>query len=467
MVAIFALAAAASLAGALAVQVPELAPPVVGAAVLYLDGGDWIANSSGSLTMVATVPGDVVTDLQAAGFLGDPLAFNNTRLTNPPWDQPFTYTKVFQTPTGTGWDGASEVFLVLEGIKMAADIFLNSVALGDCRSQFMRRVIPVRDLLTPPGDGDNALRVELPTASSDARNVGGRFSAFSGAWDWAPWTAATVPRASDPTATQGAFYFSKGIWGSVYLVATAPASPVMTYVVPLVYLGAPGAPLYPTAPLLDGINGPWVVRVSAHFVAPEAVIGTISAVGSWPGEGASTSVQVSLPAGNSSTELQLTANNVSLWWPLGTGSQMLYTVTLAFTPTASGAPTLSASRRIGFRSFYLVTGNDTDPTTLAGVDGSGDFTLRYKVNGADVWARGASVVPMEEFEGRSDADATRRMVRSAAEAGMNTLRIWGGGIYPPEPFFDEADNLGIMILHDMMYAAAVWEGPIVFYHYRE
>jgi len=74
---------------------------------------------------------------------------------------------------------------------------------------------------------------------------------------------------------------------------------------------------------------------------------------------------------------------------------------------------------------------------------------------------------MEEFEGRTDADATRRMVRSAAEVGMNTLRIWGGGIYPPEPFFDEADNLGIMILHDMMYAAAVWEGPIVFYHYRE
>jgi len=52
---------------------------------LYLDGGDWIANSSGSLTMVATVPGDVVTDLQAAGFLGDPLAFNNTRRTNPSW----------------------------------------------------------------------------------------------------------------------------------------------------------------------------------------------------------------------------------------------------------------------------------------------------------------------------------------------------------------------------------------------
>lgn len=448
---------------------PQLSPPVIGAATLFLDGGDWIANSTTTgVVMTAFVPGDIVTDLEAAGLLGDPLAFNNTRGAHPLWDAPFSYTKEFSTPTGAGWDNATDVWLVLEGIKMAADVFLNGQPLGDCRSQFFRRVISVRHILTGPGGGYNALRVDLPTASVDPRNMEGRYSAFSGAWDWAPWTELTVPRSSDPTATQGAFYFSKGVWGSVYLVAAPPASPVLTYIVPHVFLGAPGTALYPTAPLTDEDNGPWAVRVTAHFLAPAEVSGTLTAVGDWTGLNASAAEHITLSAGNSSASLWLYAQDVSLWWPAGCGDQGLYNVTLTFTPDGSAnGPTLSSVRRIGFRSFYLVTGNDTDPASLAGVDGSGDFTVRYKVNGADVWSRGASLVPMEALEGRADDAATRRLVLSAAEAGMNTLRVWGGGIYPPESFFDACDEAGIMVLHDMMYAAAVWEGPIVFYHYRE
>lgn len=238
--------------------------------------------------------------------------------------------------------------------------------------------------------------------------------------------------------------------------------------VPHVFLDVPGAAQYPTAPLTDGYNGPWTVRVTGYFISPAEVSGTLTAVGGWAGPNALAAAHVTLPAGNSSAVIVLAASNVTLWWPAGCGGQALYNVSLSFTPDGSSSgPTLASARRIGFRAFYLVTGNDTDPATLAGVDGSGGFTVRYKVNGADVWSRGASLVPMEAFEGRADDAATRRLVLSAAETGMNTLRVWGGGIYPPESFFDACDEAGVMVLHDMMYAAAVWEGPIVFYHYRE
>ena len=255
----------------------------------------------------------------------------------------------------------------------------------------------------------------------------------------------------------------------------APAAPAITYVVPQVFLGAPGAALYPTAPLADGANGPWTVRVRAHFVSPAAISGTFSVQGSWPGAGASASARVELPAGNSSATLDLAAADVDLWWPVGLGAQSRYSVAVAFAP----APVTDA-RLVGFRAFYLVTGNDADPARLAGVDGSDSFTLRWKVNGADVWSRGASLVPLEDLEARATEASARRLVRSAAAVG-NTIRVWGGGVFQHEAFYDECDAAGLMVLHDMMYAAAVWEPCVqaragggggggdgsdcVFYHY--
>jgi len=168
--------------------VPALSPPVVGAATFVLDGADWIANSSAAGVLIsASVPGEVASDLEAAGLIGDPLALNNTRGKSPLWDSPFTYTKTFATPGGAAWAGAADVLLVLESVKMVADVFVNGAALGDVRSQFVRRVVSVGRLLNAPGGDTNELRVELPRASEDARNVEGRYMSASGAWDWAPW----------------------------------------------------------------------------------------------------------------------------------------------------------------------------------------------------------------------------------------------------------------------------------------
>ena len=127
-----------------------------------------------------------------------------------------------------------------------------------------------------------------------------------------------------------------------------------------------------------------------------------------------------------------------------------YLVNVTYTPTG-GAP-IADSRAVGFRVLSLVTANDTDPAPLAGVDGSGDFTMRFKVNGADIWARGANMIPMEEMEGRSSAAAHARLVASAVEGGFNIFRMWGGGIFQWNAFYEACDASGILIYHDVMYA---------------
>ena len=88
---------------------------------------------------------------------------------------------------------------------------------------------------------------------------------------------------------------------------------------------------------------------------------------------------------------------------------------------------VTATRRIGFRHTALVTINDTDAAEVAAaatMQNTGDFPMMFRVNGAAVYARGGSMIPMDLLNGRLSAEAHRRLVQSAAEGNFNTMRIW-------------------------------------------
>jgi len=116
----------------------------------------------------------------------------------------------------------------------------------------------------------------------------------------------------------------------------------------------------------------------------------------------------------------------------------------------------STERHIGFKFVAYVTGNDTDPGWVAantGGDGNPNPQgLMVRANGAPLYVAGANMIPMDMMEGRYSAEAVVRLVTSAQEANMNILRVWGGGIYQSPAFYDTCDALGIMVLHDIMYA---------------
>ena len=265
--------------------------------------------------------------------------------------------------------------------------------------------------------------------------------ACTGGWDWAPYSQ---------TSQGGAATFSKGIWKSVSLVQVGSAA--MVHVVPHVfYEGA-----YPTAPLQDGAHAPFKVMVRVVMWAPAATRGTIHVSGAWDSSAASDTGVIDLPAGESAHNLTLTAaaKDIKLWWPAGAGGQPRYAVSASFSPS-SGKTLTAQDRLIGFRHFAIVTGNDTDPAYVAnatGAEGTSNNGMLFRVNGAPIFARGANMIPMEELEGRMRADAHRQLVRSAADAGFNMLRNWGGGIFLPDAWYEACDALGVMVYHDMQFA---------------
>ncbi|CAE7271945.1 MANBA, partial [Symbiodinium pilosum] len=375
-----------------------------------------------------------------AGHIGDPL-YELNFLKSAIWDQQtWTFTTNFTVDTRlVGLDAAypNRLQLVFDGIKMGAVIQVNGKVLGTATSQFIRYTFD----LSPEDlrDGLNKLEVVFDRSI----RVGGRFMACSGGWDWAPYTN---------TLQEGATTFSYGIWKHVYLVYTPKGSASITHVVPHVFFN--GA--YPVEALVDGKHAGFNVKVKVFLSAPAAANGTLSLLPSWRLQ--HDSHRISVPAGNSNFTLEVAADAaaIKLWWPIGLGEQNLYELGVQFQADSElGLPKSATSRKIGFRYFALVTGNDTDPGYVARAsteEGTESQGMYFRINGVAFWSKGANVIPMEELEGRMLGEAHRVMVRSAADGGMNTLRVWGGGIFLPDEFYDACDELGLVVFHDMMYA---------------
>jgi beta-galactosidase/beta-glucuronidase len=392
------------------------------------------------LSISGNVPGDLITDLEAAGLIGDPLYelnFKNATL----WDKyDWAYSTSFAMESSKlealAATGGQHV-LVFDGVKMGAHVTLNGKPVGTTTDQFLRYQFPLAAGALQAGNN------KLTVTFDGSIDCDGRWMACTGGWDWAPYTT---------TKQQGVQTFSKGIWRSVYLAEISTVG--IEHVVPqITYLGK-----YPTSPLVDGKHGGFKVDVRTHLWAPAATKGTLTLTTSW---GKTASVAVTVPAGNTShvVTVNAAASDIKLWWPAGHGAQPLYNVTVAFTSSskvAQAAP-VEATRRVGFRMFAIVTGDDADPAWIKnGTDGkdtgTGTLGMYWRINGAAILSKGANMIPMDELEGRWSAEAHYQLVLNAVAGGMNTLRVWGGGVFLPRAWYEACDQLGVMVYHDMQYA---------------
>lgn len=132
-----------------------------------------------------------------------------------------------------------------------------------------------------------------------------------------------------------------------------------------------------------------------------------------------------------------------LWWPIGKGDQKLHD--LKFSITYNGKPALDFEDHIAIRRVDLVTNKDQY--------GESFF---FAINDEAIFCKGANYIPIDFFQNRVSHDDYDRVLEDVVDANMNMIRVWGGGIYEEEYFYDRCDELGILVWQDFMYACAMY-----------
>ena len=386
---------------------------------LSLNGAWTLSVSGGEFGPVpATVPGSVYNDLLAAGRIPDPFYRDNENEALKLMEHDFTYAREFEVPEDL--TECDAVLLRCEGLDTLAEISVNGRAVGRADNMHRTWEFDVKGALK---SGANSIRVVLRSPTKFIREAyekdpcDGSTDAMRGfphlrkahcmfGWDWGP----RLPDA--------------GIWRDIGLI------------------GVERARL-------------WDVRVHQEHRGDGTVGVTVGTrVENLDLDGASYDFEVALTAPDgrtiTATERCTTAANVALnverprlWWPNGYGDQPLYTVTARL--LKNGAELDRWEKRIGLRTLTVKRQKDQW--------GEG---FCHQVNGVSVFAMGADYIPEDNLLARVTPERTRRLLEDAKAAHMNLIRVWGGGYYPVDWFYDACDELGLMVWQDFMFACAAY-----------
>lgn len=406
-----------------------------------LDGGWRVRNANGSIDIEAVVPGGIYTDLQEAHILTEDIYYRFNDI-NYRWVSKENWTYSLKFEVEDEFIEKQEIFLVFHGVDTVASIYLNDQHIGNTDNMFVQYSFPVKSIVS---HGENTLEVrfESPITAADKRyhqqaltypvpptcvpdeyrgechvnHLRKMQASFS--WDWGP------------------AFPSVGIWKNVELEAfdTAVLRDVTT-----------------SATLT---NNTWLLRIGIFLETGEQILTVSGIFDAWLETDVTlTETAELLPdkPGQFSKILtmDIPKDKVEMWWPNGFGSQKLYNLLVTVkdnTETVIG----QVSLRIGFRTIELVQ----EPISVE--EEAKGLKFYIKVNNVPIFSKGSNWIPSHILPEKSaEPDVINDLLSSAKAANMNMLRVWGGGLYESDLFYRLADELGILIWQDFMFACSMY-----------
>lgn len=365
--------------------------------------GEWTVRKAGTKkTLPALVPGCIHADLLASHEVEEPSFRKNLALVRGVGDSEWIYEKLFAAEDFSAFDF---VVLRFEGLDTCATIRLNDTLLGRSDNPFETLEYAVKALIKP---GKNKLAVAFASAESRLKDV-------------ARGQASVRGFAGQP------FSPTVGLWRGVSILAFAGVR-VKDVLIRQDFSVAG----------MVGLD----VSVTSDRLVPLAHLEILVRV-CYKGNILHEARDI---FSKSQATLHLNIKNPQFWWPAGLGEQPLYEITVDI---LSGRTCLEhVSRRIGLRQFAVER-----------VTEGGATLSRVLVNRHPVFLKGASWLPADLYVARLTRVEYARLVKAAAVANMNILRVWGGGVYESDAFYDLCDEYGICVWQDLMLSAAQSEPP--------
>ena len=382
-------------------------------------GGEWQARQKrGDITTSGMVPGCIHTDLLAAGLIADPFERENELDVQWVSEADWLYERQFDVSESLRC--RDQVLLICEGLDTFATIGINGRRVAKTDNQFRTWTFDAKPFLQA-GENHITIQFDSPLPYQEKQNrkralrspqsapheVSGRSyvrkSPCNYGWDWGP----CLPTCgiSRPIRIVA---FDTARLGDIHIQQHHKARSVELDVAVLCEKTGRAA-----------LSAQITVSLNSNAVATADV--------SIKGQGARVALRI---------------DNPSLWWPNGMGEQPLYNVEVTLLDK-DGNRVDSSSRRIGLRTLGLRRRKD-----------QWGESFEFIANGVPFFAKGANWIPADQFPTRLTRGQYEDLLHSTVDANMNMLRVWGGGIYEHDIFYDLCDELGICIWQDFMFACA-------------
>lgn len=370
-------------------------------------GGAWRMREADSETWhSAHVPGSVYADLMADGTMPDPFWRENELDAFERMKKDYVYQRTFTMSEAQL--AHAHVELVCEGLDTLAHVSLNGREIAFADNMHITWVWDVKEQLHA---GENTLEIrfdspilycakkaeEAPGWESSDATPGFRHLRKAHCmfgWDWGP----RLPDA--------------GIWRPIFLRTWDAAR----------------------------LENAMMLQAHHDGVVDVTIRPEIAGESAWSAEITAPDGEVMISPETTATEQVITIEHPQLWWPNGLGKQPLYRVTVRL---ATGDMRVW---RIGLRTMTVSREKD---------EWGEEFC--HVVNGMKVFAMGADYIPEDNILARVTPERTRRLLEDCKAANFNAIRVWGGGYYPDDAFYDICDELGLLVWQDLMYACAFYD----------
>jgi beta-mannosidase len=372
----------------------------------------------------ATVPGCVHTDLLENKLIEDPFYRDNEK--NLQWigKTDWEYETTFQvSPEILKRENLEIVF---EGLDTYANVFLNDKSILDADNMFRTWRVDVKNSLK---QGENVLRIkfrspineilplmkkldyELPASNDQGEKTSPytRKAPYQFGWDWGP------------------RFVTSGVWKPVNLVAWDNAR-IEDLQIKQNKLSKENADL----------------TAAIEVVASNEIDATIE-IENLTDKKVVASKQIKLTNGINKIALDFAMANPRLWYPIGLGEQSLYNFKAKLTVNKKQID--EQTKRTGLRTLELRQKPDEN-----------GISFEFVVNGIPVFGRGANWIPADIFPTRVTKEKYKNLLTSLKDANMNMIRVWGGGIYEDDYFYEFADENGILVWQDFMFACSMYPG---------